>query len=113
MSKSVNISVEDLTEPLTYPVEAFISREYAEAEKDRLWPKIWQMAGRLEEISEVGSFITYEIDNDSIIVVRTGPDTIKAHHNVCPHRGRRLIHTPKGCNKQMLPHEQHLGCQSD
>ena len=98
MKKSINISVEDLTEPLTYPVEAFISREYAKAEKDKLWPKIWQMAGRLEEIPEVGNFITYEIDDDSIIVVRTGPDTIKAHHNVCPHRGRRLIDTPKGCN---------------
>ena len=48
MNKPLNISVEDLSEPLTYPVEAFISREYAEAEKDLLWPKIWQMAGRLE-----------------------------------------------------------------
>ena len=59
MNKPLNISVEDLSEPLTYPVEAFISREYAEAEKDLLWPKIWQMAGRLEEIPEVGNFITY------------------------------------------------------
>ena len=66
MNKPVNISVEDLSEPLTYPVEAFISPEYAEAEKDLLWPKIWQMAGRLEEIPEVGNFITYEIDKGSI-----------------------------------------------
>ncbi len=36
---------EDLGEPLTYPVDAFISREYAAAEDELLWSKVWQMAG--------------------------------------------------------------------
>ena len=36
MNKPVNISVEDLEEPLTYPTEAFLSREYAAEEADRL-----------------------------------------------------------------------------
>ena len=57
------------------------------------------MAGRVEEIPEVGSFITYDIGDDSIVVVRAAPDTIKAYHNVCPHRGRRLIGTPPGANR--------------
>ncbi|WCT73500.1 aromatic ring-hydroxylating dioxygenase subunit alpha [Sphingomonas naphthae] len=87
-------SEEDLAKPLTYPTEAFLSKDYAEAEKKLLWPKVWQMACRLEEIPEVGNFITYEIGDDSIIVVRSAPDEIKAFHNVCPHRGRRLIDTP-------------------
>ncbi len=91
-----NVSVEDLEEAVTYPVDAFLSRDYAEAEKDKLWAKVWQMAGRLEEIPEVGDFITYEIGDDSIIVVRSAPDTIKAYHNVCAHRGRRLIDTLDG-----------------
>jgi len=94
----IDITAEDLSEPLSYSVEAFISPEYAKAERDLLWPKVWQMAGRLEDIPEVGNFITYEICEDSIIIVRTAPDTIKAYHNVCPHRGRRLIDTPEGCN---------------
>ena len=74
---AAEISAEDLSEPLTYPVEAFTSVEYARAERDRLWPKVWQMAGRVEEIPEVGNFITYDIGDDSIIVIRTAPDTIK------------------------------------
>ncbi|RZL70069.1 MAG: aromatic ring-hydroxylating dioxygenase subunit alpha, partial [Sphingomonas sp.] len=45
----MNISVEDLAEPLTYPVEAFLSREYAEAEKEKLWPNVWQMVERVED----------------------------------------------------------------
>ena len=94
-----NVSVEDLAEPVTYPVEAFISPEYARAEADRLWAKVWQHAGRVQEIPEVGDYITYDVGDDSILIVRTGPDTIKAYHNVCPHRGRRLVDTPKGENR--------------
>jgi len=98
MNKPVNITVEDLTQPLVIPVEAFISRDYAEAEADKLWAKVWQQAGRVEEIPTTGNFITYEICNDSILIVRTAPDEIKAYHNVCPHRGRRLVSTPPGAH---------------
>jgi phenylpropionate dioxygenase-like ring-hydroxylating dioxygenase large terminal subunit len=98
VDETVKINVEDLSEPLTFPVDAYICSEYAREEADKLWAKVWQHAGRVEEIPEVGSFITYEICHDSILIVRTSPDTIKAYHNVCPHRGRRLVSTPKGCN---------------
>ncbi|MFA7585075.1 MAG: aromatic ring-hydroxylating dioxygenase subunit alpha [Novosphingobium sp.] len=91
MNKPEKIVSADLSEPLTYPVDAFISREYAEMEADKLWAKVWQQAGRVEEIPEVGDYITYNIANDSILIVRTGVDTIRAYHNVCPHRGRRLV----------------------
>ncbi len=98
MNKNIGITIEDLAEPLTYGVEAFISPEYARAERDLLWPKVWQMAGRLEDIPEVGNFITYNILDESIVIVRTGPDTLKAYYNVCPHRGRQLINTPDDVN---------------
>jgi len=93
------LRVEDLAEPLTYGVEAFTSREYAKAEGDRLWAKVWQMAGRTEEIPEVGSFITYDIGDDSILIIRTASDKIKAFHNVCPHRGRRLVNAAADENR--------------
>ncbi len=93
-----NIGVEDLSEPLTFPVEAYISAEYAHAEADKLWAKVWQHVGRVEEIPEVGNYITYEIGTDSILIVRAASDSIKAYHNVCPHRGRRLVGTPRGAN---------------
>lgn len=95
MNKPEKIVAEDLSSPVTYPVEAFISREYAELEGERLWSKVWQQAGRVEEIPEVGSYITYNIMHDSILIVRVaegdGPHAIRAWHNVCPHRGRRLV----------------------
>lgn len=96
MNKQSNINIDDVGKPLTYPVDAFVSREYAEIEREKLWPKVWQVAGRVEEIPKVGNFITYDICDDSVIVIRTGVDKIKAYHNVCPHRGRALIDTPPG-----------------
>lgn len=94
-----NVKVEDLAEAVTFPVDAYISREYAAAEADRLWAKVWQVAGRVEEIPNVGDFITYEIGDESFIILRSAPDKIKAFYNVCPHRGRRLVDTPCDQNR--------------
>jgi len=87
---------QELSEPVIIPVEAYISEDYARAERDKLWRKVWLQAGRLEDIPEVGNYITYDILDDSVLIVRTASDTIKAHHNVCTHRGRRLVDTPEG-----------------
>lgn len=87
---------EDLVTPVNVPAEAYISPEYARAERDRLWRKVWLQAGRIEDIPEVGNYITYDIIDDSVIVVRSSPTEIRAFHNVCPHRGRKLIDIPAG-----------------
>ncbi|MFA7585530.1 MAG: aromatic ring-hydroxylating dioxygenase subunit alpha [Novosphingobium sp.] len=91
---------EDLVEPVSIGAEAYISEDYVRAERDRLWRKTWLQAGRLEDIPEVGNYITYQILDDSVLIVRAaagdGPGAIKAYWNVCTHRGRRLVDTPKG-----------------
>src|ERR1700743_3176312 len=101
LARGVNSAgAEELSKPVTIGVEAYISEDYARAERDRLWRKVWQQVGRVEEVPEVGSYLTYDILDDSIIVVRTGDNerssSFQAHHNVCMHRGRRLIDTPEG-----------------
>lgn len=75
--------------PLSVPVDRYRSREFHDLEMRRLWPRVWQMACREEEIPEVGDYTIYEIGRHSILVVRT-KEGIRAHHNVCRHRGRRL-----------------------
>ncbi len=76
--------------PLTsVPVARYTDPAFHELEMQKLWPRVWQMACREEEIPGVGDYILYEIGRFSILVVRTSQG-IKAHHNVCRHRGRRL-----------------------
>jgi phenylpropionate dioxygenase-like ring-hydroxylating dioxygenase large terminal subunit len=91
---------DELTAPVTIGPEAYTSPEYARAEQDKLWRKVWLQAGRIEDIPNEGDFITYDVLSDSVIIMRTGPGegegALRAFHNVCPHRGRKLIDTPKG-----------------
>jgi len=89
-------TAEELVDAVIIGPEAYISPEYVHAERDRLWRKVWLQAGRAEEVPEVGNFITYDILDDSLIVIRTAADRIRAYYNVCSHRGRRLVDTPEG-----------------
>jgi phenylpropionate dioxygenase-like ring-hydroxylating dioxygenase large terminal subunit len=73
------------------PAEHYTSREFALAERERLWAKVWQMACREEELPKVGSQFVYDICNESIIIVRSTEDRIRAFYNACPHRGRQLV----------------------
>lgn len=83
------------------PRARYTSAEFAALEFERLWSRVWQVACREEEIAEVGEYAEYTIGDDSILVVRSGPETIGAFHNTCLHRGTRLAEGtgrfPDGC----------------
>lgn len=81
------------------PKDAYLSPDFALREREALWPRTWQVACRTEELKNVGSYVTYEICGQSVIVVRDTPETLRAYHNVCLHRGRRLV---KGCGTTKL-----------
>ena len=53
------------------PRERYVSREFHELEKERMWKRTWQMACREEDIPNVGDYDIYEILGKSLIVVRT------------------------------------------
>ena len=72
------------------PIERYTSRAFHELEVEKLWKRVWQMACREEDIPAVGDHVVYEIANLSVLVVRAAPDSVRAYHNVCLHRGRLL-----------------------
>ena len=80
--------------PVAIPVEAYVSPGYARAEKALLWDKVWQIACREEEVPDVGDYVTYDVLENSAIVVRSAPGEVSAFRNACRHRGRRLT---EGC----------------
>jgi nitrite reductase/ring-hydroxylating ferredoxin subunit len=69
----------------------YYSRDFFDLEVERLWKRVWQMACHEDDIPNVGDSHVYDIANLSYIVVRTGPDEIKAFPNACLHRGRQLL----------------------
>lgn len=86
----------------TYPTDAFLSPEYLQAEKKLLWPRVWQMVEREEDLPDPGDWMTYDVADESVIVLRRDDGSFKAFHNVCPHRGRQLVSVP-----DMLPGKVH------
>src|SRR6476469_9397881 len=72
--------------------ERYYDRDFYDLEAEQLWPRVWQMACRLEEIPEPGDFVEYEILDQSVVVVRTGADdgAVRAFQNSCRHRGVRF-----------------------
>jgi nitrite reductase/ring-hydroxylating ferredoxin subunit len=78
------------------PKAAYLDPEFAKLENERLWPRVWQVACREEELSKPGYFVTTDVGNESFLVVRSNDNQIRAFHNVCQHRGRRLVNVTAG-----------------
>ena len=72
------------------PKERYISREFVDVEMERLWPRVWQIACREEEVPRPGDYVEYVIGDQSILVVRGADGSIGAYYNACLHRGTRL-----------------------
>jgi phenylpropionate dioxygenase-like ring-hydroxylating dioxygenase large terminal subunit len=73
------------------PAAHYTSPDFLRLEDQHVWPKVWQIACREQDVREPGSYCTYDIMGDSIIVARTLSGELRAMHNVCSHRGRRLV----------------------
>ncbi|MGA2397395.1 MAG: SRPBCC family protein [Steroidobacteraceae bacterium] len=87
----------DSWQVLTHGVRSgrYTDPAFARLEYEKLWSRVWQMAARLDEIPESGDYTTYDIGEESVVIVRVDAGTIKAFYNACPHRGTAL--TPGGC----------------
>ena len=73
------------------PKERYTSPAFLELELERLWSRVWQVACREEQLGAVGDYCEYSIGVESLLIVRSGPDTIRAFCNACLHRGTRLV----------------------
>ncbi len=74
--------------PLTadrYTSAAFFQREQA-----AMWPNVWQFAAREEELPDANDVVVYENGGRSYLVTRQSDGSVRAFHNVCLHRGRKL-----------------------
>lgn len=69
-------------------------------EAERLWPRVWMVACREEELPQLGDYVAFEVLHESILVVRTGDEAFSAYYNVCQHRARRLQDEPRGNVRQ-------------
>jgi len=90
------------TGPISY--QDSVSADYYERERNAVFKRAWLNVGRAEQLPRVGSYFTKEIAaaNASVIIVRGKDDQIRAFHNICRHRGNKLVWNEK-------PHDETQG----
>jgi phenylpropionate dioxygenase-like ring-hydroxylating dioxygenase large terminal subunit len=70
-------------------------------ELERIFMKSWLYAGHISEVPHAGDYFLYEMDTESVIIIREDEETINGLLNVCRHRGSRVCLEPSG-NKKLL-----------
>ena len=79
------------TAPTNY--EDSISPEFFAAERKAVFERSWLCVGRMERLPRKGSYFTRELPGGlaSIVITRDLDDNVYAFHNVCAHRGNKVV----------------------
>ena len=81
-----------------YSLEApfYTNQEVFDLDVAAIFAKHWLFSAAEAEIPEAGDFVTIDIGPYSVIILRDDDEEIRAFHNVCRHRGSRLLKDPCG-----------------
>jgi phenylpropionate dioxygenase-like ring-hydroxylating dioxygenase large terminal subunit len=93
------------TEPV--PAKAYYCPDYFELEREAIFKRTWLQVAHVCELPDKGSFINVavEVAKTSVLITRGKDDVLRAFHNVCPHRGTRLVDVSEGkTNKFTCPY---------
>ena len=82
-------------------IEPAISPQWFEWEREAIFKRCWLTVGTVDEIPNPGDYIVREIHaaRASILIVRARDGEIRAFHNVCRHRGNKLVWDYKGSQR--------------
>ena len=79
------------TDPVSY--DDCISEEFFAAERKAVFERTWLSVGRVDRLPRAGSYFTRELPGKlaSIVVTRDLDGNVHAFHNVCAHRGNKVV----------------------
>ncbi len=63
-------------------------------ELERIWRPAWLFAAHTAELRRPGAVVVFDVGDDSLLIVRGEDGQARAFHNVCRHRGTRLVEGP-------------------
>ena len=78
------------------PAHVYNDREIFELEKERIFSRAWVFVGHESEIARAGDYVVRRVLEDSFIVTRDEQGEIRAHFNMCLHRGMQVCRAEMG-----------------
>ena len=87
--------------PLVLPAWTYRNAELNELEYEALFRPSWQFACHVNQVKNVGDFVTLDLLRDSILVLRGKDGALRAFMNVCRHRGAKLLDGAGTCKARV------------
>ena len=84
------------------PGWAYHSEALLELEKEHVFRNHWQIAGHVSDVEEAGDYLTLDVVGERALVVRGKDGEVRAFHNICRHRGSRVVADNQGNCKNAL-----------
>src|ERR1700678_2358886 len=78
------------------PAHIYNDRAVFELEAERVFGRSWVFVGHESEIPAAGDYVVRRVLKDSFIVVRDEEGQIRAHFNMCLHRGMQVCRAEMG-----------------
>lgn len=83
------------------PGGRYTSDEFWDLEQRHLWPRVWVMAGRAEDIPKTGDYMRFDDLGVPLVIVRGRDNDLRAYYNTCQHRGAPVVRDEKGSTRQL------------
>ena len=74
----------------------YTSTELYDLEMAELFRREWMLAGHIADVSAPGDYLTLELGPERVLVMRDERHQLHAFHNVCRHRGSRVVPKSQG-----------------
>lgn len=78
------------------PGWSYHSQALFELEKDHVFLNHWQIVCHVNDVAEPGSYLSFDMLGERALIVRDAQGRIGAFHNICRHRGSRLVAEERG-----------------
>lgn len=86
----VNTILRDYQPGYALPRGMYTSPEIYDLDIEKVWNCNWIWVGHTSQIPNAGDYFLFDYGPESIIVVRDRDGEVRAHMNVCRHRGSRV-----------------------
>ena len=90
-------SIEPAALPRALPAWVYDHAELNRLEFERVLLPSWQIVCHVNSIAKPGDFVTFDFGPESVLVMRDRDGSIRGFHNVCRHRGARLLDGGGNC----------------